>query len=183
MVKPSLSTESSIRKGGLGGGGTKRPFQRPFSLSSKSNAESCWMSSMTIVASSKPSTSRPALTWDGKLAGKWASGSSSAVGAADGDGAGKDEGEGEGAPMALSKTVVNWLLLRIALEVAVIRGRKTLDITAKMMRAAQSVQCRCACADRTATSRHRCGGWSSEARRYLLPSGNVTILGTWTTLF
>ena len=39
VVKPSLSTGSSTKKGGRGGGGTKRPFHRPFSLASNANGE------------------------------------------------------------------------------------------------------------------------------------------------
>ncbi|KNC28845.1 hypothetical protein FF38_03367 [Lucilia cuprina] len=37
VVKPSLNTGSSTKKGGRGGGGTKRPFHRPFSLASNAN--------------------------------------------------------------------------------------------------------------------------------------------------
>lgn len=50
VVRPSLSTGSSIRKGGLGGGGTKRPFQRPFSLSSNGKGELRVPSMTTVVA-------------------------------------------------------------------------------------------------------------------------------------
>lgn len=39
VVKPSLNTGSSTKKGGRGGGGTKRPFHRPFSLASNANGE------------------------------------------------------------------------------------------------------------------------------------------------
>lgn len=39
VVSPSLRTGSSTKKGGRGGGGTKRPFHSPFSLASKAIGE------------------------------------------------------------------------------------------------------------------------------------------------
>lgn len=56
VVRPSLSTGSSTKKGGRGGGGTKRPFQRPCSLASKAIGEpnkSSSSSKMSNVTSPK----------------------------------------------------------------------------------------------------------------------------------
>lgn len=39
VVSPSDKTGSSIKNGGLGGGGTKRPLNRPFSLASNGRGE------------------------------------------------------------------------------------------------------------------------------------------------
>ncbi|KAI9588400.1 hypothetical protein GQX74_004245 [Glossina fuscipes] len=47
VVSPSAATLSS-RNGGRGGGGTKRPFHRPFSLASKANGDSNVSSSMAF---------------------------------------------------------------------------------------------------------------------------------------
>lgn len=56
VVRPSLSTGSSTKKGGRGGGGTKRPFQSPCSLASKAMGEpnkSSSSSKMSNVTSPK----------------------------------------------------------------------------------------------------------------------------------
>jgi len=56
VVRPSLSTGSSTKKGGRGGGGTKRPFHRPCSLASKAIGEpnkSSSSSKMSNVTSPK----------------------------------------------------------------------------------------------------------------------------------
>uniref|UniRef100_A0A1A9VKU6 Uncharacterized protein n=1 Tax=Glossina austeni TaxID=7395 RepID=A0A1A9VKU6_GLOAU len=47
VVSPSAATLSS-RNGGRGGGGTKRPFHRPFSLASKANGDSSVSFSMAF---------------------------------------------------------------------------------------------------------------------------------------
>ena len=54
VVRPSAATLSS-RKGGLGGGGTKRPFHRPFSLLSNASGDSKVSSSMAFNQKSSSS--------------------------------------------------------------------------------------------------------------------------------
>lgn len=56
VVRPSLSTGSSTKNGGRGGGGTKRPFHSPCSLASKAMGEpnkSSSSSKMSNVTSPK----------------------------------------------------------------------------------------------------------------------------------
>lgn len=56
VVRPSLSTGSSTKKGGRGGGGTKRPFHNPCSLASKAMGDpnkSSSSSKMSNVTSPK----------------------------------------------------------------------------------------------------------------------------------
>ncbi|KNC31462.1 hypothetical protein FF38_06020 [Lucilia cuprina] len=54
VVRPSAATLSS-KNGGLGGGGTKCPFQRPFSLASNANGDSNVSSSMAFNQKSSSS--------------------------------------------------------------------------------------------------------------------------------
>lgn len=65
VVSPSLSTGSSTRNGGRGGGGTKRPFHKPLSEASNANGEPNKSSSSSNISKD---TSRKLLKSSAELA-------------------------------------------------------------------------------------------------------------------